>query len=213
MDEQPIETTIYSLSEAPPSAAEERRDGERHLTLYRVGSIMIGQRRELCLIKNISGGGMMIRAYCSMDLGTRLTIELKSGSPIQASVSWIRDHNIGVTFDRPIDVVELLSTSMDGPRPRMPRIEINGFVEIRDNGRTHRMRTCDISQGGIKVRSQRLLMTGSDVIVALPDLPAMPSVVRWTEQGTSGITFNRLLPLPQLVDWLQWQRDALHKAG
>jgi len=58
----PIETTLYSLGDAPPPAQAERRDGDRTLTLFRVGSLMIGKRRELCLIKNISAGGMLIRA-------------------------------------------------------------------------------------------------------------------------------------------------------
>ena len=65
MEAQPVETTLYSLSSVPPAPAAEaeRRDGERHMTLYRVGSIQVEDRRELCLIKNISAGGMMIRLY------------------------------------------------------------------------------------------------------------------------------------------------------
>ena len=82
MEEQPVETTLYSLSEAPPEPRE-RRDGDRHLTLFRVGSITIGDRRELCLIKNISAGGMMIRAYCPIAEGTALSVELKSGQPVK----------------------------------------------------------------------------------------------------------------------------------
>ena len=53
MDEEAVETTVYSLAEAAP-AAPERRTGERHLSLLRVGAMQIGDRRELCLIKNIS---------------------------------------------------------------------------------------------------------------------------------------------------------------
>ena len=60
----------------------DRRDGERLMTLYRVGSLSIDDRRELCLIKNISAGGMMVRAYCVIPQGTRLTVEFKCGQPI-----------------------------------------------------------------------------------------------------------------------------------
>ena len=60
VEEQPVETTLYSLSDRTPDPVE-RRDGERYLTLFRVGTVMIEDRRELCLIKNISAGGMMIR--------------------------------------------------------------------------------------------------------------------------------------------------------
>ena len=51
LEDQPVETTLYSLSGAPPEP-DDRRDGSRHLTLFRVGSITIGDRRELCLIRN-----------------------------------------------------------------------------------------------------------------------------------------------------------------
>ena len=88
MKAQPVETTIYSLSDAPPAAESDRRDGQRHMTLYRVGSVLVEDRRELCLIKNISAGGMMIRAYCPIPKGTSLSIELKSGQPIEGRVSW-----------------------------------------------------------------------------------------------------------------------------
>ncbi|GAC1578336.1 MAG: hypothetical protein NVS3B5_10930 [Sphingomicrobium sp.] len=213
MDKQPIEATIYSLSEAPPAAPPERREGERHLTLYRVGSVTVDQRRELCLIKNISAGGMMIRAYCAIPAGTSLAVELKRGQPIRGTVTWVREHNLGVTFDEPIDVIEILSASMDGPRPRMPRIEVQGFATVREGASTYRMRTCDISQGGIKVETMTILSTGSDVVVMLPGIEPMPGVVRWTEDGFSGITFNRLLSLPLLVNWLQEQRGAIRAVG
>ena len=69
MEEQPVETTLYSLSDHTPDPVE-RRDGDRYLTLFRVGTIMVEDRRELCLIKNISAGGMMIRPYCKLESGT-----------------------------------------------------------------------------------------------------------------------------------------------
>ena len=116
VEEQPVETTLYSLSDQTPDPVE-RRDGERYLTLFRVGSVMIEDRRELCLIKNISAGGMMIRPYCKLEPGASVSVELKRGEQIPGTVNWVRDDLAGVTFDEPIDVVELLATSMEGPRP------------------------------------------------------------------------------------------------
>ena len=46
LDEEPVETTLYSLDEAVPEGPE-RRTGERHLSLLRVGTLTIGDRREL----------------------------------------------------------------------------------------------------------------------------------------------------------------------
>ena len=212
LHEQPVETTLYSLSDAPPPPSE-RRDGERHLTLFRVGSITIGERRELCLIKNISAGGMMIRAYCAIPEGTALSVELKSGQPVTGRVSWTRDQNVGVAFDEPIDVIEILSATSQGPRPRMPRIEVGCVASLRDGANVYRLPVCDISQGGMKVRGDPLLEHGCDLSVSLPGFEPLPAALRWRHDGHMGISFNRLIPLAELVAWLQGMREGLRAAG
>lgn len=208
MEEQPVETTLYSLSDRAPDPVE-RRDGERYLTLFRVGSVLIEERRELCLIKNISAGGMMIRPYCKIEPGTPVSVELKRGEQIPGKVSWVRDDTAGITFDEHIDVVELLATSMDGPRPRMPRVEVRCIASVRQGSNVYGMRAHDVSQGGLKVESDRELEVGSDVLVTLPGLASKQAIVRWRDGRAYGITFNRLLALPELVDWLREQRDLL----
>lgn len=212
MQEQPVDTTLYSLSDAAPTPVD-RRDGERHLTLFRVGSIVVDDRRELCLIKNVSSGGMLIRAYSAMAPGTAVSIELKQGEMIGATVNWVKDDNVGITFNEPVDVVDLLATSMDGPRPRMPRIEVRCIASVRQDGNVYGMRARDVSQGGIKVESDRDLELMAHVVVTLPGLPPMQGVVRWKEAGAYGITFNRLLALSDLVSWLQGQRELLREAS
>lgn len=214
MDMQPVETTLYSLSDEPPtpSGDSERREGERHMTLYRVGSILVDDRRELCLIKNISAGGMMIRLYCSLAIGTPVIVELKSGQPIHGKISWTRDQNAGVSFDQSIDVIDILSSSMDGPRPRMPRIETKCHATIREGANIFRVEACDISQGGVKIRTEAVLPHGSDVVVTLPDMDAQAGIICWSSNGFAGINFNRLLPLRDLVDWLQVRRGLQRTA-
>ena len=215
MDIQPVETTLYSLSDAPPAPSEEsdRRDGQRVMTLYRVGSILVADRRELCLIKNISAGGMMIRLYCSISDGAPVIVELKSGQPISGKISWTRDQNAGIAFDAPIDVIDILSTTMDGPRPRMPRIETHCHAMLRDGANVLRVQACDISQGGLKIRSEAVVSPGADVIITLPGLDPQPGIACWNDSGFTGITFNRLLPLGELVAWLHEQRDVQRSAS
>ena len=212
MDEKPVETTIYSLADQAPGPGE-RRGGERHLTLYRVGCLVIGDRRELCLIKNISAGGMMARAYCRIALDTPVSVELKHGTPVSGVVRWIDDQVIGVTFDKPVDVVELLAATMDGPRPRMPRVEVNCLASLREDGTVHRVHARDISQGGLKIESSSAIGVGSDVVVTLAGLAPQPGKVCWNDGAAYGITFNRVVPLPMLVDWLHGQRERLRAAG
>ena len=212
MDEQPVDTTLYSLSDSAPAPAD-RRDGERHLTLFRVGSIVIGDRRELCLIKNISAGGMLIRAYSLLEPGAQVSVELKRGEPIAGKVSWTRGDNSGVEFNQRVDVVALLTDTMEGPRPRMPRVEVRCIAQVRQDGDVFGMRARDVSQGGVKLESDRQLKVGREVVVTLPGLAPAPGVVQWQDNGSYGVTFNRLLSLSDLVGWLQEQRELLRMAS
>jgi len=213
LDEQPVETTLYSLDDSLPTAAPERRSGERHLSLLRVGSITVAGRRELCLVRNVSAGGMLIRAYCAIAPGTPLTIELKQGEPIDGSARWVRDELVGVIFDAPIDVVALLATSDDGPRPRMPRIEVACSAWVRVDGLVHCARVSNISQGGLKLACPTDLPVDADVVVSIDGLDPSPGHIRWGAGGEYGITFNRVLPLALLVTWLQERREQYRAAG
>ena len=212
MDEIPVETAVYSLADEAPGPPD-RRDGGRYLTLYRVGCLIIGDRRELCLIKNISAGGMLARAYCAIPPGTRVSVELKHGTPVAGVVRWTEDQAVGITFDTPVDVIALLAASMEGPRPRMPRVEVDCIAWLREDGTVHRVRARDISQGGLKVAGATEIATGMDVVVTLPGLAPQAGVVRWRESDCCGITFNRVVPLPLLVDWLHDQRERMRAAG
>lgn len=126
-----------------------------------------------------------------------------------ASVS----HAVGISFDQPIDVVAMLTANDDGLRPRMPRIEVSGAIMVRDGATTHRTRARDISQGGIKVESAANLPADTEVVVSLPGLGPRPAVVRWSTGAPMGLSFNEVLTLPRLADWLRDQRDGLRAAG
>jgi hypothetical protein len=151
---------------------------------------------------------MMIRLYCKIAEGSSVTVELKSGQPVVGTITWTRDLNAGVEFDEPIDVIDILSSTADAPRPRMPRVETSCYATLRDGANLLRVRVCDISQGGLKVESQTIVPRGNDVIVTLPGLEPQPGLACWVEDGFIGVTFNRLIPLGELVDWLQQQRDS-----
>lgn len=207
-----VETTLYSLTDGPP-ALEDRRSGDRHVTLLRVGSLMIGNRRELCLIKNISPHGMQIRAYCAIAPGTRLSVELKCGQSASGTARWADGSSVGIKFDRSIDIVDLLSASSGGPRPRMPRVEIDCSASVRHEADIHRVRAVNVSQGGIRVTSARALQVGSQVTVSLPGLAPQLAIVRWNEGGCYGISFSRVIPLQLLVPWLQEQQARLRAAS
>jgi hypothetical protein len=206
VEQLPIETTLYSTAKEPPRQPNRRAD-ERHLTLFRVGTIIIGNKRELCLVKNISAGGALIRAYSDLEEGAALAIELKQEQPVSGSVTWVRGSDAGITFDDRIDVIELLKSAGDGPRPRMPRMEVSCVCFVREGAIVHRSLLHNISQGGVSVETPNSLSIGGDVTVSLPGLPPQGATVRWKDDNRYGVSFNTVLPLAGLVAWLQ-ERSA-----
>ena len=207
MEELPIETTVYSMSGEPPADAEQR-GAERHLTLFRVGSIITAGRRELCLVKNISAGGALIRVYCALKAEARIEIELKERQPVAGRVTWTRGSDAGIAFDKPVDVLDLLKTSGDGARQRMPRIETDCVGFVREGAILHRAVVRNISQGGVSVETANPLTVGGEVTVSLPGLAPQGAVVRWNDGSRYGLTFNCVLPLAGLVDWLHARGGA-----
>ena len=89
----------------------------------------------------------------------------------------------------------------------MPRVQIDCYATVRDGAATHRLRVCDVSQGGVKLQGDLTPDPSSDLAVTLPGLPAQAAALRWTSDGYIGLTFNKLLALPELVEWLRAIRD------
>jgi hypothetical protein len=209
---RPVDTTLYSLSAAPP-AQPDRRSGERYLSLLRVGALLIGGRRELCLIRNISAGGMMIRVYSKIEAGTPVSIELKQGDPVSGVAQWSDRDLVGVAFDAPIDVMGLLSAAGNGPRPRMPRIELDCALTVREDGNINRAKALNISQGGLRFESDAELRPGAHVVVAINGLAPAAGVVKWRDGKSYGVGFNRVFPVCELMCFLQGQQQELRRAG
>ena len=195
---------------AETNPAPDRRQGRRYTSLLRIGVIETAAGKELCLIRNISAGGLMVHLFSPFRPGTRAAIELKTGQQVSGTLIWCRDGAAGLQFDQAIDVGAVLAGCAPAAAsltPRMPRIEADRFVSLRLGARLYRARTRDISQGGVKVKVDAMLRQG-DVVVTMAGLRPVHGVVRWCDGVQAGISFNQPIPLGELVPWLKERSDA-----
>ncbi|HMG48630.1 MAG TPA: PilZ domain-containing protein [Allosphingosinicella sp.] len=200
-----VETGI-SFSFEVPAPPPERRRSERDLKILRVGTLIVAGRRELCLIRNISAGGLMAHVYSKLAPGDRLEVELKTSQPIAGRVVWVRGANAGIQFDRAVDVAELLANPQrldNGWRPRTPRVEIDRMATLRAGARTYWVQARDISQSGVKVETDQPPAAGAEVVVALEGFRPLAGQVRWSRDQSCGIAFNALIPFGELIGWLK----------
>ncbi len=207
-----VEQTVYSLSANAPERPD-RRHGERYLSLLRVGALIIDGRRELCLVRNVSAGGMLIRPYSPVGAGTAVSVELKHGEMVKGIAKWIEDGLVGIAFDEPIDVVALLATSEDCPQPRMPRIELGCTAWVREDADIYRTKTLNISQGGMCVEGDPRLRVGKGVIISLAGLGPIPGMVKWRDGERYGIGFNRVLAVSELMSFLRQQQHFVNRCA
>jgi len=202
--ERAVQTGLSFSREVP--APPERRLSERHLKILRVGTLIVGGRRELCLIRNISAGGLMAHVYSRLAAGARVEVELKTRQPVAGRVVWVREANAGIQFDRAMDVAELLANPAvldNGWRPRTPRVEIDRMATLRSGARTWWVQARDISQSGVKVETDQPPEPGTEIMLTLEGFRPLAGVVRWGSDAECGIAFNQFIPFGELIDWLK----------
>lgn len=189
----------------------ERREGVRHSTVFRVGVLHSGDAQELCLIKNISAGGLMAQVYRQVPVGEAVRIEMKTGHVLEGNVVWEAASKIGVEFPSPIAVEPILTTrhlTLSGARIRPPRIPVACNLKLQDGAGFHSGRLCNISQGGAAVRTAKPLRGPGSAVLMLPDLPPFKAVVQWMNGDVAGLSFNDDVALGTLVQWIQHRRRS-----
>ncbi len=195
------------LTDGPAVSAPVHRE-ERQVSLYRVGALTVDGRRELCVVRNMSSGGLMLTSFSAIEPGSRIVLEFKQGTTIRGTVAWSKGSSIGMEFDQPIDVAVLLASAPHELRPRLPRIDIACNVTVREGAAVHKVRALDISQGGVCVETDETLAIAADVVVRLVGLPPEPAVVRWRDGTCYGLGFNRLMSVTSLAAWLKEHGQA-----
>jgi hypothetical protein len=194
-------------SQRPPSPAapeSERRTDPRHAAVLRVGVLVRGDSRQLCLIRNIAPGGLMVRLFCDVEPGESVAIELRADRPLAGRIAWNRDGHAGIRFEQPVEVGDILAPPplRPGWRARMPRLAVDRLAMIRAGSDISFASTRDISQGGVRVICERPIEKGTVIVLTLEGFRPLDGVVRWTRDGFCAISFDRMIPPGDLSRWL-----------
>lgn len=197
-----ISRTEISFTPAVPEP--ERRTEEREkLSVYRSATLRWGSYEALCLIRNISPGGLMGKLHTNLAPGERVTVEIRSGRLIPGHIAWSHDNLVGVQFDERIDVLEVLHAPMHGESgltQRMPRLRIACPASLLVNGSRQTVNLVDVSQGGAKIEAD-LLREGEQVTLGIRGLDPHRGVVRWAHDGRAGVAFLSAIPFDALARW------------
>ena len=199
------ELTTISFSNAPPQPPE-RRQNLRHVTVLRVAKLQTPRSEELCLVRNISAGGLMAHIYSELNIGEPVSAEFKSGQAVSGRVLWRRDGLAGIEFDQPVNAARILADSHDyspsAQQPRAPRVGMDVKARIRVGARYHTVTLCNISQSGGRVSPGDPLEAGEKLILMLNGLPPIAGSVRWSDREHAGIAFDNPIAFEALARWV-----------
>jgi hypothetical protein len=181
----------------------EQRSDKRIVSVFRLAKL-IGEQEELCLIRNISAGGLKAEVFSPKAEGDMLGVDFGDGLPQPAQVRWVEDECIGLAFDEKINISHTL-TQVPAPGDRRARrlrllLEVKAFVFLARQRRECQL--IDMSQGGAKIRSNLRLEIADRVRLEIDGLGILSGVVRWVRDGHAGIAFVTPLPYRELARWV-----------
>ena len=159
----------------------------------------------------MSAGGAILHVDHEVEPGERLELELMTGEPLDGTVAWRRGAEVGLRFDRQIDVFALIAqdlVSQPGERRRMPRVELTCPALLETGSGTEYVTTRDVSQGGVKIDVPFALEPEARVTLSLDGLRPVAGVVRWSHDHVAGIAFLPELRWQELMLWLKERRAA-----
>lgn len=212
------ELTAVSLNPVVPQPPE-RRSEERATTLLRAGKLVVDGEQQLCMIRNISSAGAMLKLWRTLPEGQRIQVEITPDCPVSATVIWTQGDLVGVAFDQRIDVANTLTgQGHAGPYRRIartPRLRTHCPARIGIEAREWAVVLSDVSLNGARIATEEALSRDEEVTLSIAGLVPVSGRVRWCRDGHAGIEFDRPMPLDVLASWVASAggRDCAALAG
>lgn len=130
----------------------ERRSEQRGASVYRPAIIETDSFAGFCLVRNLSNGGLQGLIYAHLAEGEAINVQFPTGLDVAGHVVWAKDQMIGVQFDAPVDMEQLLkdlATAKTGNKVnRAPRVNIEWVGTVTAEGVRQSVVVHDISQKG-----------------------------------------------------------------
>ncbi len=168
---------------------DERREANRHCTVFRIAKIARESDAGLWRVRNISDNGMMLATTVAVNTGEPLEIALSDSITLTGKVVWAREGRCGVAFDTPVDALDILrqlAAERQSGEYRPPRLPVHGrALAVTEEG-DHDVEIENLSQNGAGVIHDGSLETGTELLLVLSDDIRRRGIVRWSRGDSTG---------------------------
>ena len=179
------------------AAAADRREGDRYRTVWRIAKVMRNGDAGLWRVRNISDRGMMLAADVPIAVGEKLEVALSDTVMIRGEVVWSDAGRCGVSFDKEVDVADVLKKLAAEQRAtgyRQPRLSFMVTPEaVTDEGAATDIELVDLSQNGAGFVHDGHLEVGKEFNLVLAGDVKRRAIVRWSRGGRGGLWLTQPL--------------------
>jgi len=193
MNQRPLSNPV----EEQESASDiDRRGGDRYRTVWRIAKVIRNGDAGLWRVRNISDKGMMLAADVPIAVGEQLEIALSDTVVIRGEVVWSDAGRCGVSFDKEVDVADVLKQLAAEQRAtgyRQPRLPVSTQAQaVTDDGTTG-IELVDLSQNGAGFIHDGHLEVGKEFDLILAGDVKRRAIVRWSRAGRGGLWLTQPL--------------------
>lgn len=191
----------WLASSAPVSAPqmEERRSAARVTVMIRPAKLIADNREFLCVVRDVSEGGLKLRLFHALPQHGHLTIEFENGERHAIRLVWQAGELAGCHFVDEVDLPRLIAAH-DGPYPRrQPRLQVEVPAMLCTGGLRTPITMRDISQRGASVDCPGWLMIDELVRIESQVLPTIHAKIRWRRPPRYGVVFEQTFRLEELA--------------
>ncbi|MEQ1497477.1 MAG: PilZ domain-containing protein [Novosphingobium sp.] len=183
---------------APPH---DQREAQRFTLILRAGKLVTAQGEFLCILRDVSSGGLKVRLFHALDLSAPCQIELAGGERYDLAPAWQDGAHAGLRFaGGPVDIPKLLEEA--GPFPkRSIRIHLPRPLPavLHAGGLAFDAALHDISQHGAALACTECLPVGQLAEICADQLGTIKARVRWRRGTRFGLVFQQSFRLDELA--------------
>lgn len=179
--------------------SEERRSSARVTVLIRPGKLIADGREFLCVVRDVSEGGLKVRLFHPLPAHEAIDIEFDNGERHALRLVWNEGDLAGFVFIGDVDVTRLIAVHHGEFPRRQPRLNVAVDALLCTAGLRTPITLCDISQRGASIECSGWLMIDELVRIECKWLPTLHAKVRWRRPPRYGLVFEQTFRLDELA--------------
>lgn len=194
---------VFDFGEAEikddPSSALGRRLSTRYLRLIRPAKLLMDGRDLLCVVRDISNGGLQLQLFHELPEHDEIAIEFDSAHRYPLREVWKSGGRMGCAFLQHVDIKPILSSEgLEHPK-RQPRLQVDHDAHLFSDGKKVPVIVRDISQRGVALDCPAWLMIDELVRLESKAIPPVYAKVRWRSPPRYGLVLEQTFGMASLA--------------